>query len=67
MSEVTPGQIDAARRWAESVASVSPYAMIISLCDTIAHRDTTITALSEQIAALEAELRRRTPPEETQG
>jgi hypothetical protein len=55
MSEVTTGEIDAARRWAQSVASVSPYQRIISLCNALDARDATIAALREQIAGLEAE------------
>ena len=52
MSEVTTGEIDAARRWAESVTSVSPYVRIIALCNALDARDATITALREQIAWL---------------
>jgi hypothetical protein len=57
MSEVTTGEIDAARRWAQSVASVSPYQRIISLCNALDARDATITALREQVAGLTAALR----------
>lgn len=52
MSEVTPGEIDAARRWAESVQSVSPYARIVSLCNALDARDVRIAELTETLRCI---------------